>query len=159
MLTEIFQLEEVKAAYKPKVKARDRYKVTTSKGVEAYLRHVYESSPDINDISHVETFVCLYLNQGNKILGHAVISKGGIGACVVDVRVILQKALLSNASALILCHNHPSGNMSASEPDKQITQKVKNAAALLDIRVLDHVILSPDEGEYLSFADSEILNH
>jgi DNA repair protein RadC len=153
----IYELEEIKVVSKSKIKVKDRKIITTSFDVEKYLRYIYKNSINIDDISLIESFICLYLNQGNKILGHAVISKGGISACSVDVRVILQKALLVNASGLILCHNHPSGNLKVSDSDKKLTTKIVEASKLLDIKVLDHIILSPDDNEYFSFQDNELL--
>lgn len=80
------------------------------------------------------------------------VSKGGISGTLTDVRLIFQGALKTNASGIIVCHNHPSGNAYPSESDRKITQKIKEAGNLLDIQLLDHLIILPVEG-YYSFAD------
>ncbi len=102
-----------------------------------------------------EVFAVVFLNRGNKITHTEVISEGGITGTVADPRIILKKALEHNATAMILCHNHPSGNTRPSKADELITQKIKQAASLLDIIVMDHIIVS-NEG-YFSFADEGIL--
>jgi DNA repair protein RadC len=102
-----------------------------------------------------EVFVVLFLNNANKINHFEIISEGGFTATVADIRVILKKALLHNAIQIILCHNHPSGNLQPSMADKELTLKMKEAANYLDIKLLDHIIVS-DEG-YFSFADEGFL--
>jgi DNA repair protein RadC len=97
----------------------------------------------------------MLLNRSNRVLGISCISKGGISGTVVDVKIILQTALKANASGLIISHNHPSGNLTASSEDIKITVKLKNACKLLDLSLLDHLIIT-DEG-YLSFADEGML--
>ena len=110
--------------------------------------------PIIGDLPH-EEFWILYLNNSNKILEKFQISKGGITGTLVDVRISLRKALEIGAVSLILTHNHPSGNLRPSEADKQLTQKLKTAAESLDIKILDHIIVT--EKSYFSFADDGIL--
>lgn len=95
---------------------------------------------------------CRSLNRSNAVLGILSISKGGISGTVTDVRLIFQGALKTNASGIIVCHNHPSGNANPSESDRKITQKIKEAGNLMDIQLLDHIIILPVEG-YYSFAD------
>jgi DNA repair protein RadC len=102
-----------------------------------------------------EVFVVLFLNNANKINHFEIISEGGFTATVADIRVILKKALLHNAIQIILCHNHPSGNLQPSQADKELTLKMKEAANYLDIKLLDHIIVS-EEG-YFSFADEGLL--
>ncbi len=104
---------------------------------------------------HHEVFGVVYLNRANKINHFEIISEGGLTGTVADPRVILKKALAENAVSIILCHNHPSGNLQPSQADKALTQKIKQAAMLLDIAVLDHLIVS-EEGHY-SFADEGLL--
>jgi len=84
-----------------------------------------------------------------------MISQGGISGTVIDVRIILKNALEKLASSIILCHNHPSGTMEASDADMKITRKIKNAAQLMDISVLDHIIIG--QNSYISMADEGIL--
>ena len=95
------------------------------------------------------------LNQANQVLGYTLISEGGITSTDVDVRVILQAALLTNSVAIILAHNHPSGNMKPSREDIRMTNQIKEAALIMRIRVLDHLILT-DTGHY-SFSDEGLL--
>ena len=125
-------------------------------------KHIVRSSADIanylqahlRDKTH-EVFMVAFLNRSNKIIHIETISEGGITATVVDTRIILKKALEQNAVNLVLCHNHPSGSLKPSKADEQLTQKIKQAALLLDIGVIDHVIVSEDG--YYSFADEGLL--
>jgi DNA repair protein RadC len=118
-------------------------------------RSVYDiMQPVLGELPH-EEFWILYLNNSNKIIQKNQLSKGGITGTLVDVRLVLKNALEVGATALILCHNHPSGTLKPSQADKDITQKLKNAAESLDIKVLDHLIVT--EKAYFSFADKEIL--
>jgi DNA repair protein RadC len=110
--------------------------------------------PLIGELTHEEFWV-LYLNNSNKVLGKLQLSKGGITGTVVDVRLAFKPALECNATGIILCHNHPSGTLTASDADRQITRKLKLAGENLDIKVLDHLIIT--EKNYFSFADDGIL--
>ena len=94
-------------------------------------------------------------NNSNSIISKSQLSKGGITATLVDVRLIFKQALEIGATGIVLCHNHPSGNLKASDADIKITKKIKSAAESLDISVLDHVIIG--EHGYLSFTDEGIL--
>jgi DNA repair protein RadC len=123
----------------------ERIKLTKSKEIAAYLRTVLKDQPN-------EVFAVLYLNQANKVKNFKIMSRGGITGTVADPRVILKQALEESATSIILSHNHPSGNLKPSLQDKELTQKIKIAASYLDIKVLDHIIVS-DEGHY-SFADA-----
>lgn len=111
--------------------------------------------PLLGDLNHEEFWVLL-LNRGNKIIDSFMVSQGGISGTVIDVRLILKNALEKMASAIILCHNHPSGTMEASNADMNITQKIKNAAEIMDIAVLDHIIIG--QNNYKSLADDDMLN-
>ena len=111
--------------------------------------------PILGDLNHEEFWIML-LNRGNKVLETFMISQGGVSGTVIDVRIILKPAIEKLASSIILCHNHPSGTMQASDADIKITKKIKNAAELLDIAVLDHLIIG--QNQYLSFADEGLLN-
>lgn len=110
--------------------------------------------PMIGDLAH-EEFWIVYLNNSNKVLHKEQLSKGGITGTLVDVRLVLKQALDHAAVGLILAHNHPSGTLKPSAADKEITQKLKKAAEALDIRVLDHLILT--QKNYFSFADEGLL--
>ena len=111
---------------------------------------------DHTTIEFVEEFKLLLLNRSNKILGIAELFKGGTTGTVVDPRIVYQYALKSNASNIILSHNHPSGNIKPSQADINITRKLKEGAELLNIQLLDHLIISHDE-TYYSFADEGLL--
>ena len=104
---------------------------------------------------HHEVFVVVFLNRANRINHYEIISEGGITGTVADPRIILKKALEEDAVSIILCHNHPSGNLSPSRADEDLTRKIKEASGYFDIKVLDHIIVS-EEG-YFSFADEGIL--
>lgn len=123
-------------------------KVTSSK---VMYKEMY---PIIGELPH-EEFWGVYLNNSNKIIFKAQLSKGGITGTIVDVRLVFKIALEQNAVAIVLAHNHPSGKLQASEADIQVTKKIKNAGLQLDIPVLDHLIVT--EHGYFSFADEGIL--
>lgn len=110
--------------------------------------------PLIGELAH-EEFWILYVNNANKVLNKTQLSKGGMTGTVVDVRLVFKIALQHGATGVILCHNHPSGTLKASEADRQITRKLKSAGENLDIKVLDHLIVT--ENAYMSFADEGIL--
>jgi DNA repair protein RadC len=124
--------------------ALEKPMVTSSKDVANYLQTL------LRDHKH-EVFAVLFLNRANKINHFQIISEGGITGTVADPRIILKKALEEDAVSLILCHNHPSGSLRPSRADEELTLKIKEAARFLDIKVLDHIIVS-EEG-YYSFAD------
>lgn len=118
-------------------------------------RDAYEIlQPLIGELEH-EEFWILYLNNSNKVLHKAQLSKGGLTGTLVDVRIVMKQALELGAVGLILAHNHPSGTLRPSTQDKSITQKLKRAADALDVKVLDHIILT--QRDYYSFADETIL--
>ncbi|MCL5245057.1 DNA repair protein RadC [Cellulophaga sp. 20_2_10] len=110
--------------------------------------------PILGELPH-EEFWIVYLNNSNKVLHQAQLSKGGITGTLVDVRLVLKQALEIGAIGLILAHNHPSGGLNPSAADKQITQKLKTAAQALDMKVLDHIIIT--QRAYFSFADDNLL--
>ena len=123
---------------------------------------VVRSSRDIADYLQAtlkdynyEVFAVVFLNRANKINHFEIISKGGITGTVADPRIILKKALEEDATSIVLCHNHPSGNLQPSKADEELTRKIKEAANYLDIKIIDHIIVS-EEGFY-SFADEGIL--
>ncbi|TYB73890.1 JAB domain-containing protein [Bizionia saleffrena] len=110
--------------------------------------------PIIGDLPH-EEFWIIYLNNSNKVIQKSQLSKGGITGTLVDVRLVLKTALEVGATGLLLAHNHPSGTLKPSTADKQITEKLKIAAQSLDLKVLDHLIVT--ETTYFSFADEGVL--
>jgi len=109
-----------------------------------------------DDINLRERFICLYLSRNNRVIGHYTVSVGAFNGTVVDPRLVFIPALLHGASAIILAHNHPSGNLTPSKADLDITKKIKDAGKMLDIPILDHIILTP-EGEYTSLADEGLM--
>jgi len=111
--------------------------------------------PLLGDLDH-EEFWLLMLNRANRVLGRYKVSQGGLSGTVIDTRIILKKALDNLASSIIVCHNHPSGNMQPSEADVQITGKLKKAAEMLEIKLLDHVIIA--DKSYFSFADEGLIS-
>ena len=122
--------------------------VRSSSDLANYLR------VQIKDFSY-EVFAVVFLNKANKINDFEIISRGGITGTVADPRIILKKALEKDATSLVLCHNHPSGNLKPSRADEELTQKIKEAAKYFDIIVMDHIIVS-EEG-YYSFSDEGFL--
>ena len=111
-------------------------------------------SPILSDLAH-EEFWILFLNRSNKVINRMKLSQGGISGTVTDVRLVMKKAVEYLASGIIVCHNHPSGNLNPSESDTRITQKIKEAGNIMDIQLLDHLIVT--EKEYYSFADNGLL--
>jgi len=142
-------VSEVELTYKTKVKPADRIKVVSSNDCHNCFRSVY----DLNKIEFKEFFYCMYLNRANKVLGILLISEGGTSGCTVDPKQVFQGALKLNASALVLCHNHPSGNLTPSEQDNRITTQIKNGCKYLELMLHDHIILSPDPDKYYSYQD------
>jgi DNA repair protein RadC len=128
--------------------ALEKKKISSSSSVFELLQ------PKIGELPH-EEFWILYLNNSNKVIQEISLSKGGITGTLVDVRLAFKQALNLGATSLILVHNHPSGNLNPSVADKQLTQKFKVAGESLDIKVLDHIIIT--EKSYFSFADEGIL--
>ena len=107
---------------------------------------------DMDSIEHIEEFKLLLMNRSNSVLGILAVSKGGLSGTVTDIRLIYQAAIKANAAGIIVCHNHPSGNLTPSESDMKITQKIKESGNLMDIQLLDHLIIVPEE-KYYSMAD------
>jgi len=110
--------------------------------------------PIIGNLNH-EEFWILFLNNSNKVIHKKQLSKGGITGTLVDVRMLFKKAVELLAVGIVVCHNHPSGKIKPSESDKKLTQKIKDAGVVLDIKLLDHLIIT--EKNYYSFADENNL--
>jgi DNA repair protein RadC len=145
-------ISEVRLVYRTKVKASERLRVKCSK--DAF--DIFMENWDLDSIEHIEEFKLMLLTRSNKVLGIASISKGGISGTVTDVRVILQYAIKANASGIIICHNHPSGNVQPSESDIAITRKIKESGIVMYIQLLDHLIIVP-EGNYYRMGDEGIV--
>ncbi|POY37140.1 DNA repair protein [Solitalea longa] len=144
-------VSEISLSYYPKVKSSEMKMIRTSK--DAY--DIFMESWDKGLIEFLEEFKVLLLKRNQKVIGLYPVSLGGVSGTVVDAKVIFVAALLSHASTIILCHNHPSGNLQPSEPDIRITRQLKEAGKVLNIDVLDHLIVS-SEG-YFSFGDEGLL--
>ena len=139
------KLREVTAVYK-KENAVQNIKVSCSKDVNDFIRQVYPVEINIR-----EAMMVLFLNNSNRTLGYSIASIGGLTATLVDVRLILRDAILTQSTSIILVHNHPSGSSKPSLSDLSITDKVRNAANLMDIKLLDHLIITEDG--FYSLAD------
>jgi len=139
---------EIKISYKNKVKVSEAPKIISSRNAEAIFREFW----DEDNIGYIEEVKLLILNRRNAVLGLLHLASGGTAACVVDPKLIFQAALKGNAAAIIFAHNHPSGDLTPSKADIDLTKRIKEAGKLLDLPLLDHLILTPDNG-YFSFAD------
>ena len=128
--------------------ALEKIVVKSSRDIAQFLQAT------LKDYSY-EVFAVIFLNRANKINHFEIISKGGITGTVADPRVILKKALEEDATSIVLCHNHPSGNLKPSVADEVLTKKIKEAAGYFDIKIIDHIIVSEDG--FYSFADDGIL--
>jgi DNA repair protein RadC len=146
---DILTVCEVKIKYSPKVKPSERPEITCSKDIYRLLTKNRIFDPAT--IEHREFFKVLLLNRANKLLGVTHLSEGSNGAAVIDIRHIMQAAVLANAAGIILCHNHPSGNFRPSAADDRITLKIKKACELMDISLTDHLVISSES--YYSYAD------
>ena len=148
MQHEFYNVSEVEISYKSKIKASERPQIESSRDAETIFRNCW----DANKIGYVEHVNLLLLNRANKVLGIVNLASGGTAGCVVDLKLIFQAALKANAAAIILAHNHPSGTLRPSTADIDLTRRVINVGKSLDLPLLDHIILTPDNG-YFSFAD------
>jgi DNA repair protein RadC len=128
--------------------ALEKPKIASSKDVANLMQ------PVLGDLEHEEFWV-LFLNNSNKVVAKNQISKGGLTATIVDIRLVFKSALELASVGIIVCHNHPSGKLQPSTADKQLTQKIKEAGIILDIKLLDHLIIT--EKAYFSFADENLL--
>ena len=128
--------------------ALEKQKIVSSRSVFELMQ------PIIGELRH-EEFWIIYLNNSNKVLQKQQLSKGGFTGTLVDVRLLFKRALELQSIGVIVCHNHPSGTLKPSQADKAITQKLKTAAQSIDIKVLDHLIVT--EKAYFSFADKELI--
>jgi DNA repair protein RadC len=143
------KLCELQVKYTRNRDAEPKQAIRGSSDCFRYFHQLF--SEELGIIDHREAFAILLLDRANNIICHYVVSIGGIAGTVADPKIIFQAALLANASAMILCHNHPSGNKTPSQADRTITAKLVNAGRALDLPVLDHIILV--EHGYYSFSD------
>ena len=147
---EFYKVSEIKLSYATKFKASERPQIKSSQSAADILKSVWG-----DDIGFVEEFKILLLNRANRVLGVVPISKGGVAGTVIDNKIIFASAILACACSIIIAHNHPSSNKKPSSADLDITRKIKQAGEVLDIAVLDHLILTPED--YYSFADNGVL--
>ncbi len=146
------KVNEIAIKYRGNLKVMESPKVGSSMDAS----EIFRSHWDMDKIALQECFKLMLLSNSNRVKGIVEVSNGGITGTLVDLRIIFAVALKSLTTGIIVAHNHPSGTLQPSENDKKLTSKIKEAGALLDIRLLDHLIISP-EGTYFSFADEGML--
>jgi DNA repair protein RadC len=146
------KVNEIQISYREVAPIATNPKIISSEAAYAVLREQWNA----DTIGLHESFKVLLLSNSNTVKGIFHLSEGGITATLVDIRILFAVVLKSLSVGMILSHNHPSGQLKPSAADKQLTRKIQKAAKLFDVRVLDHLILSPEEG-YFSFADEGLL--
>ncbi|MDE3183771.1 MAG: JAB domain-containing protein [Bacteroidota bacterium] len=144
------QIAEVELVYKSKVKASERPKVTHSR--DAYV--IFRDNWDENKLEFVEEFKVMLLNRSHKVLGICSLTLGNVSGTIADPKLVFVTALKSNASYVIIAHNHPSSSLKPSRTDEELTRKMKEAGKFLDLPLLDHLIITDES--YYSFADEGI---
>lgn len=144
-----YKVAEVELSYKPTQEKRQKVNMST----DAY--NVLLPTFRDGTIEYKEYFKVLFLNQASEVIGYATISEGGITETSADVRIILQGALLTNATQIILAHNHPSGNLHPSMEDISLTKRIAEACKVMRIRLTDHIIMSGSS--YYSFATEGLI--
>lgn len=147
----LFSVCEVELIYRNKVKPSDRHVITRPSSAYALLLEAW----DMNRIELVEDCYLLMLDQNKTVLGLSHIATGGVTGCIVDPKIVFATALKAKACAIILAHNHPSGNLLPSLADKAMTNRLVQAGDLLDIAFNDHLIVTPTS--YYSFADEGLI--
>jgi len=143
------QIAEVQTKYKRKNMV-GASSVTSSQDAYDILKLFF------TDLTYKEQFFILLLDRSNNVLGVSKISDGGCTGTVVDGKIVFQTALLANAMGIVMCHNHPSGNLKPSDSDRHLTEKIKTFGKMIELTVLDHIIIT-DKG-YYSFADEGIMD-
>ena len=146
------RVSEIQVSYINKIKAKETRKIKSSFDIAELLFETWNK----NTIELHESFKVILLNNSNKVKGIFEMSSGGITGTLVDLRILFAVALKTLATSIIISHNHPSGNLKPSQSDIRLTNKIKKASELLDIKLLDHLIITPNQ-EYYSFADDGIL--
>jgi DNA repair protein RadC len=143
---QLLKLRELSIGYSPKETPLPQ--IRNSSDAYRLLKELFEP----NSLGLNEQFVVLYMNRANRVIGGLKAFKGGISGTVVDHRIIFATALKVLASGIVIAHNHPSGNLDASEEDLRLTKRIKEAGELLDVQLIDHLILGIDD-DYSSFAE------
>ena len=147
----LYQVAEIQLTYKSNVKPSQRPKISGSRDAYTILKENW----DLGKIEFVEQFKAMFTNRANKVLGILDVSTGGVTGTVADPRVIFAAAIKAGACGFIVAHNHPSGNLLASQSDIELTKRLKEGGKILEIQLLDHVIVT-SEG-YFSFADEGMI--
>ncbi len=151
MENNLLQVAEVEVSYRPKFKASERPRVSSS--LEVYKLFINQWNRD--KIELLEEFKIMLLNRNNRVLGIANISSGGVSGTFVDPKIVFSIALQGHASSIVLAHNHPSGNLKTSEADIRLTRNLVQAGLLLEIPIFDHLIIT--NYGYYSFADDGLM--
>lgn len=147
---ELYKVSEVKLSYRRKINTK--FKINDA--VDAYRVSLHAF--DKGTIQHRESVKVLLIDNTNNVLGIFNVAEGGINSSIIDIRLVMQAALLANAVSIILVHNHPTGILKPSQPDISIARKIKKAGEILNVQLLDSIIIS--ESGYLSFAEEDLLN-
>lgn len=145
------KVSELEVRYRPAIGRKPQIHSALDAATE--LRKFF----DEGTIALQEQFLVMYMNHNNRVLGIYPMSKGGFAGTIVELRLILSVGLKVAATGIIIAHNHPSGNLTPSSADNELTKKIKSACQFLDFKLLDHIILAPTEGEYYSFADEGVI--
>ena len=148
---EVYQIAEVEVSYRTKVKASERPRVRDSKD----CCQMFLQKWDMDKIELLEQFYVMYLNRAHKVLAIYELASGGFNGVVADPRLMFTVALKIAASSIVVAHNHPSGNIRPSKADEDLTQKINEAGKFLDIKLIDHLIVT--EERYFSFADEGLI--
>ena len=151
VLANPLKISEIDIVYRNEIKAKDRPKIKRSQDAYEILKSVW----DMNKIELVEQFKILLLNVRGACLGVSDIGLGGLKQVVADQKVIFAIALKAGANSIVLAHNHPSGSTEPSPQDKNLTAQMKRAGDILDVKIWDHLIVTPDS--YYSFADNGLM--
>lgn len=147
----LFNVAEIEISYKPKYKPSERPQISSSEQAYKVLMQHW----DLGRIEFLEEFKIILLNRRNRVLGVVNISNGGVSGTIADPKVIFGTALKTGSSGIILAHNHPSAEVDPSSEDLNLTKKLSSGATLLDLKIMDHLIISPDR--FYSFADEGLL--
>ena len=145
------RLAELKAVYRSRTRITERKQIREPQEVAEYLRIIWNK----DTLELAEDFIVLCLNANHQVIGWVKVASGGMTFSQVDPRLVFAVALQTASAALILAHNHPSGNVKPSDEDKQLTKRMRDAGVLLGIHVLDHIILTKQAA--FSFAESGLM--
>ena len=151
MKKERSKIPEITVTYNPKIK--DTPKILSSN--DSYVLFLDYFPKD--SIQLQERLVVMYLNNAQKVIGIYVASIGGLTCTIADTRLILAVALKTASTRIIIAHNHPAGDLKPSQFDIILTNKIKEACVIMDLKLLDHLIISPEDGKYYSFLDEGLI--